>query len=151
MWGKSHAATLRLQSWSTQSPGPMQTPPQESWAKYFWTNLGDCPLWGLPSRVPQHRTHLGLCVCLSVCTDFDGFLPNGICTVFKHRCHSVYFQRCSKGVPKKSTFKEDWSDFQGTSFFPELFGFLCNFGCSARKPPKGRDGHIVRTENSEKV
>ena len=24
----------------------------------------NCPLWGLPSRVPQHRTHLGVFVCL---------------------------------------------------------------------------------------
>ena len=84
--------------------------------------LGFCflPPWGLSSREPQIPKSLRL----SVCPQLPRNLPRCFCTGFKRRCHSVYFQRCSKGVPKKSTFKEDWSDFQGTVFFRTFWGFV---------------------------
>ena len=61
----------------------------------LYSNAHFCPLWGLPSRVPQHRTHLGVFV---FCTDFRWFLPGGICAGFKRRCHWAF----SRGVQKVS-------------------------------------------------
>ena len=104
-----------------------------------------CPLWGLPSRVPQHRKSLCLSVCLSVCTDFRHPVPSGICAGFKRRCHSVYFQRCSKGVPKKSTFKEDWSDFQGTVFFRTFSDFCAILGTRLGSLQRGRTALRVQS------
>ena len=90
------------------------------------------------------------CVCLSVylsvfCTHFRGFLPSGICAGFKRRCHSVYFQRCSKGVPKKSTFKEDWSDFQGTVFFRTFSDFCAILGTRLGSLQRGRTALRVQS------
>ena len=104
-----------------------------------------CPLWGLPSRVPQHRTHLGLFVCVSVCTDFEGFLPNGIWIGFKRRCHSVFCQRCSKRVPEKSTFKDGWSSFPGHVFFVTFLDSCAIFGPRLGSPQRGRTALRVQS------
>ena len=61
------------------------------------------PPWGLPRSSAKI---LLAKVCLLAClSEFSGFLPNGICTGFKRRCHSCFFGGGSDEGPPKTTFK----------------------------------------------
>ena len=72
------------------------------------------PPWGLPRSSARI---LIAKVCVSGCTDFHVFLPNGICAGFKRRCHSCFFRGGSE---------EDRGVFRDTFFF-ELFDDFCDF------------------------
>ena len=48
-------------------------------------------------------------VCLLSCTDFRGFLPNGICAGYKRRYHSVFWNRVRKEVRLFEQFVSPWT------------------------------------------
>ena len=106
------------------------------------------PLWGLPSRVAQHRTHLGLSVCLFVLRT-----PEYFTEWHMHRLQtqmpSVFFQRRSKGVPEKTSFNQPVDAFSGTRFLSHFFDFCAIFCPRLGSAQRGRTA--LRVQSSIKV
>ena len=77
--------------------------------------------------MPQHRTQLGLSVCLFVCTGSARFLPSGICTGLKPRCRSCYFRRGQKVSRKNRPLRVDRPIFWDT-YFSNFLDFVHFWG-----------------------
>ena len=111
--------------------------------EYFYSRSSPThPAWSIfkqSSGIPESKSSLPKCgqfVLLYVALgNFTERAPH------MHRLQtqmpSVFFQRWSKDVPEKTSFKPLVDAFSGVRFFSHFFGFLCYFWDSARKHPKG--------------